>query len=223
MMAVMTAEPLLALLPAETVEIGPVAGLVRDEAGGRVYVRGEVFYAWDTEDTALEWLAAVQLVERGIAKTRPVAAAFGVRDQTIWRWRQAFAEHGVAGLIVGKQGPKGASKLTEEVIGRIVALKTGGGSNRAVAAAVGVSEGSVRRAMALHRAAEDTAAPQVDAGDATAPVDGADDAAAPVGDAAGGGGAGGVEGLVVLGEPAPRVVERGLARWGLLAEAAPVC
>jgi hypothetical protein len=154
MMGLMTAQAPLPVLPARAVAVGDVAGLVVDETGGQVYVRGEVVFAWGPGDEACRRLAAVQLVEREIAATRPVAAAFEVTDQTIWRWRTAYAGQGVASLVGEKKGPKGASKLTEDVVAEIVAGKAAGGSNRAVAAAVGVSEGSVRMVMAAHRAAQ---------------------------------------------------------------------
>ena len=226
-MAVVIVEPLLPVLPAQAVQIGPVAGLVAGGSGGEVYVRGDLVYAWDAEDEALRRLAAVQLIERGIAKTRPVAAAFGVRDQSVWRWRAAFAEAGVAGLLGEKKGPKRATKLTQVLIEQIVAAKQAGGSNRQVAAEVGVSEGSVRRAVRLHgdekRHGEESgqqrdqrqaeADQPVAAGDPPAAEDIGDEDNEPAGDQ---------QDLVVLGEPAPRAVERGLARWGILGQAEPV-
>ena len=218
MMAVVIAEPLLPVLPAQAVQVGPVAGLVEGESGGQVYVRGDLVYAWDAEDEALRRLAAVQLIEAGIAKTRPVAAAFGVRDQSVWRWRAAFAEAGLAGLVGEKKGPKRATKLTDELIDQIVAAKQAGGSNRQVAAEVGVSEGSVRRAVRLH--SEDTGQQreqQQAEADQPSTAHGGAPAAENI-DAA----AGDQADLVVLAEPEPRAVERGLARWGLIAQAAPV-
>ncbi len=41
-----------------------------------------------------------------------VAEAFGVDPATIWRWDQAMACGGVAGLVPVRRGPNGASKLT---------------------------------------------------------------------------------------------------------------
>lgn len=214
----MIAEPLLPVMPAQAVQIGSVAGLVEGDSGGEVYVRGDLFYAWDTDDEVLRRLAAVQLIERGIAKTRPVAAAFGVRDQSIWRWRSAFAEAGVAGLVGEKKGPKRATKLTEELIDEIVAAKDAGGSNRQVAAEVGVSEGSVRRAMRLHSQDANQQGEQQQTED-DQPATAHDEPAAAEGLHAA---AGDQADLVVLGEPQPRAVERGMARWGLLGQAEPV-
>ena len=96
----------------------------------------------------LRRLTAVQLVELRIAKVADVAAAFGVDTATLWRWRQEFSACGVAGLIPDKRGPKGPSRLTAGVVADIRARREGGASLRAIAAAAGVSTGSVRRALA---------------------------------------------------------------------------
>ncbi|MBA2695872.1 MAG: helix-turn-helix domain-containing protein, partial [Actinobacteria bacterium] len=227
----MTLQAPLPVLPARAVQIGDVAGLVQDETGGQVYVRGEVIFAWGPGDEACRRLAAVQLVELKIAATRPVAAAFGVTDQTIWRWRTAYAGQGVGSLVGEKKGPKRASKLTQDVVTDIIAGKAAGGSNRAVAAAAGVSEGSVRTVMAAHQAAKGSdevdgpareqaetvgqeAAGQVgtdelDPADTVGPVE-----PEPAQEQDGV--------LPVLADPVPRWGERALARAGLLDHAVPV-
>ena len=227
MMGLMTLQAPLPVLPARAVQVGDVAGLVTDETGGQVYVRGEVVFAWGPGDEACRRLAAVQLVELEIAATRPVAAAFGVTDQTIWRWRTAYAGQGVGSLVGEKKGPKRASKLTGDVVADIIAGKAAGGSNRAVAATVGVSEGSVRTVMAAHQGAQDS--DEVDGQSGTVEQeegdqpgnDGQDpsDAVGPVEPEP----AKEQEGLLpVLADPVPRWAERGLARAGLLGHAAPV-
>lgn len=249
MMGLMTAQAPLPVLPARAVAVGDVAGLVTDESGGQVYVRGEVIFAWGPGDEACRRLAAVQLVEREIAATRPVAAAFGVTDQTIWRWRTAYAGQGVASLVDERKGPKGASKLTEDLVADIIAGKAAGGSNRAVAAAVGVSEGSVRTVMTAHRAAQRSDEVLEQAGTLGQEVDrpGTDelgpaeavgqdgpelaqsqagtagqDESEPAGQDAGNVADRDRQALPVLADPVPRWGERALARAGLLGQAAPV-
>ncbi len=56
-MAIMTAQLPLTLVPAGAIEIGQVAALVENAAGGRVFVRGErvfvrgeLVFAWDAGD-----------------------------------------------------------------------------------------------------------------------------------------------------------------------------
>ena len=103
-------------------------------------------------------LAAVQLVRLRAASQGQVAEAFGVDPATIWRWDQALAADGVAGLVPARRGPKGASKLTPELAERIAGLDAAGETLREIAAATGVSTFSVRNA--LGRVASRRAAPR---------------------------------------------------------------
>jgi helix-turn-helix protein len=108
MMAGMLTQLPLPLLPAGAAEIAPGVGLVTgDGGGGLVIVHGLATFAWDAGDEAGRRLAAVQLVRlRAVSQAR-AAAAFGVDPVTIWRWDQALACGGVAGLVSSRRGPKG--------------------------------------------------------------------------------------------------------------------
>ena len=76
-----------------------------------------------------------------------VAEAFAVRPATVRRWETRLTDGGVAGLLAERKGPKRKSKLTGDTVAAIRRLREGGASYRAVAAATGVSEGSVRNAL----------------------------------------------------------------------------
>ena len=113
MMAGMLTQLPLPLLPAGAAEIAPGVGLVTGEdGGGLVSVHGLATFAWDGGDEAGRRLAAVQLVRLRAVSQAQAAAAFGVDPVTVWRWDQALAAGGVAGLVPARRGPKGASKLT---------------------------------------------------------------------------------------------------------------
>ena len=159
-------------------------------------------------------LAAVQLLKTKVASAVEVAAAFGVTTVTLWRWGQSFAEAGVSGLVRARSGPKGPSKLTEQLKARIVELDAQGLSLRAIAARTEVSTDTVR--VALGRVStgarkRDTAGP-LDVGDQD--VEGQDVADVEDEDAGGG-----PAELVVLAAPVPRTAERAAARAGELTEA----
>src|SRR5664279_4990415 len=147
MMGVMTTQQLLPLAPAGAVLIGDAAALVADDDGGRVFIRGELCNAWDAGDDLGRRLAAVQLVRIKAATAMAVATAFGVTTVTLWRWRRELDTSGAQGLAQDKRGPKGPSRLTPEVVADIRSRRRGGASLRAIAAAVGVSTFSVRRAL----------------------------------------------------------------------------
>jgi Homeodomain-like domain-containing protein len=107
-----TNQAVLALLPADAVAIGRVAGLVEGPEGGVVFVSGMATFAFDCGDDVGRRLAAVQLVTTDIASAVAVADGFGVSVETLWRWRRRFDAAGVGGLMSGKTGPKGPRKLS---------------------------------------------------------------------------------------------------------------
>jgi transposase len=191
----------LPLLPAGAAEITLGVGFLSGDDGGLVTVHGLATFAWDAGDEAGRRLAAVQLVRLRAASQGQVAEAFGVDPATIWRWDQALAAAGVAGLVPARRGPKGASKLTPELAARITALDAAGATLREIAAATGVSTFSVRNALGRVAAGGRPAA----AGSG-APVTGDDEQ--------------GRGAVPVLPDPVPRGGERVLARWGLLGEGA---
>jgi len=198
-MAVMSTQPPLPAAPvAGAVSIGQAVALVEDGDGGRVFLRGELVYAWDVGDVALRRLAAVRLVAIKAARVADVAAAFGVDAGTLWRWGQQLSATGVAGLVPDKRGPKGPSRLTDDLAADIRGRRRRGASIRAIAAAVAVSTDTVRRALPAPAAAPKQATPTEE----TQPGPETD--------------------LPVLPAPADRDAERAAARWGKLPHAEPV-
>ena len=147
MMAGMLTQLPLPLLPAGAAEIAPGVGLVTGGSGGLVSVHGLATFAWDAGDEAGRRLAAVQLVRLRAVSQAQAAAAFGVDPVTVWRWDQALAAGGLAGLVPARRGPKGASKLTPELAARVRELEAAGATLSEIAAAAGVSTFSVRNAL----------------------------------------------------------------------------
>jgi len=200
MMAGMLTQLPLPLLPAGAAEIAPGVGLVTGSGGGLVVVHGLATFAWDAGDEAGRRLAAVQLVRLRAVSQAQAAAAFGVDPVTVWRWDQALAAGGVAGLVPARRGPKGASKLTPELAARIAGLDAAGATLREIAVATGVSTFSVRNALGRVAA---RGRPAESAGLAAGDDDAGQGAVVPV-----------------LPDPVPRDGERALAQWGLLGEGA---
>jgi prepilin-type processing-associated H-X9-DG protein len=241
MMAVMTAQPPLALTPRNARPIGAAAAIIEDDAGGRVFVHGNLAYAWDAGDTAGRRFAAVSLMRIKAATQLQVAAAFAVRPATARRWDAQHADAGVAGLLPEPKGPKRKSKLTADTVAAIGGLRAGGASYRAIAAATGVSEGSVRNALKPAGADVDSdepciptdsddplpqeqeqeqevdveAGPEVEVGpEPEVVVCGEDDCPATASAV--------IAAPPVLADPVARGAERVLARFGLIGSAPPV-
>ena len=213
-MAGMLSQLPLPWIPDGAAEVARGVGLESlPDGGGAVWVHGLMTFCWDGGDEAGRRLAAVQLAELKAAAQQQIADAFGIGIVTLWRWLAGYRRDGLAGLAAGKRGPKGPSKLTPELTGRIGELAAAGKSQAAIAAAAGVSTFAVRTALGRVPARR--------------PVPGAPDAAAGGNTAGAGGEAAWTQDelpvLPVLPDPVPRDGERALARFGLLGEgAAPV-
>jgi hypothetical protein len=235
MMPAMTAQLPLTLMPTGARSVGVAAAIVEDDDGGRVFVHGNLAYAWDVGDTAGRRFAAVSLVRIKAATQLEVAGAFAVKPATLRRWDAQHADAGVAGLLPERKGPKRKSKLIDATVTTIRRMRDSGASYRAIAAATGVSEGSVCTVLKPASAdvdsdesctptGSDAPLPQeqeqevevgqvsvVDAGtehDCAATAF-SDVTASPVG-------------LPVLADPVARGPERVAARFGLLESAPPV-
>ena len=113
-------QPVLPMLPAKARSVGPSAGLLEGPDGGVVFVFGLATFSYAAGDEAGRRLAAVQLVTAKIAAAVEVASAFGVSGVTLGKWRRDDARGGVAGLLPGRSGPKGPSKLTPARVAQIV-------------------------------------------------------------------------------------------------------
>jgi lambda repressor-like predicted transcriptional regulator len=202
MMARMLSQLPLPLLPAEAAEITPGVGLVTAGDGGLVTVHGLATFAWDGGDEAGRRLAAVQLVRLRAASQGQVAEALGVDPATLWRWDQALTAGGVAGLMPARRGPKGASKLTPQLMERIAGLDAAGATLREIAAATGVSTFSVGNALGRVPSGGQAAVADVTVGDG----DESAGAAVPV-----------------LPDLVPRDAGQALARWGCWARVPSRC
>ena len=123
----MTAQPPLPLVPEDARPVGTAAAIVEDDDGGRVFVHGNLVYAWDAGDTAARRLTAVSLMRIKAATQLEVAEAFAVKPATVRRWETRLTDDGVAGLLAERKGPKRKSKLTGDTVAAIRRLRADGG------------------------------------------------------------------------------------------------
>ena len=121
--------------------------LVENDQGGVVFIWGMAAWCWERDDVVGRRLAAVSLVETEAAGPGEVATAFGVTYETVRQWRQAWSEAGTEALVPQKPGPRGPSKLTEEVRERVRQLAGKGMGLLAIAREVGLDPSTVRRAL----------------------------------------------------------------------------
>ena len=105
-----------------------------------------------------------EMVRKVAAEGSPVARAanaFGMSRQTYYAAAEALAEEGMAGLLPAKPGPRGAHKLSEDVVDHLEALLSAEPGMRSAELAAAVAERfgilvhprSVERALARREAA----------------------------------------------------------------------
>ena len=219
-MTVMTTQPPLPLIPTGATEIGAAAAMIEDHDGGRVFVHGNLSFAWDTGDIAGRRFAAVSLMRIKAATQVQVAAAFGTSPLTVWRWAQALSEAGVSALVPQRTGPRRGSKLTTEVIATIARLRGQGLSLRVIGERVAVSEASVRRALSDTEPEKSGSAAGSDA--SPEPQTESEAETESVAAEVGPGPVSKGQQVPVLADPVDRDGERVLAAFGLIRYAAPV-
>jgi hypothetical protein len=99
-------------------------------------------------------LAACQMLTLKLAKKKELAQALSINRVTLYRQQRKMMLEGVGGLVDEIRGPKGARKLTGEVLAQAQQCLDERKSIRQTGVAVGISEGTIRHAVKrghLHR------------------------------------------------------------------------
>jgi transposase len=128
---------------------------VRDEA----FAGSEFFDARDVVQVKYEM---VRRVEADGVSVSAAAGAFGFSRQSYYTAAAALTDGGLQRLVPAKPGPRGAHKLTDEVLDHLQALRAGDPTLRASALAEAVAE---RFGVRVHpRSVERALARREDAG-----------------------------------------------------------
>jgi transposase len=115
---------------------------------------------FDARDTVQVKYEMVRRVEAEGASVSTAADAFGLSRQSYYTAAAALADGGLAALVPAKPGPRGAHKLTDEVLDHLDALRAADPTVRARALAEAVAERfgvrvhprSIERALARREA-----------------------------------------------------------------------
>ena len=94
--------------------VNPTADAVQDER----FHEGDFFEPEDLVQVRYEMLRSVRTKEQ---TAKAAAIRFGVSRATYYQMLAAFEREGVAGLVPHKRGPRGAHKLTGEVVDFVLA------------------------------------------------------------------------------------------------------
>ena len=148
------------LLPREAEMVSVHLAVARN--GGRLTflnASGPIFTCREDDEGSLRF-AAVILTEPSLGLATPiqVAKVLGRHRSRVHEYRKRYREGGADVLEVKRRGPRGASKLKGSRMARAQQLLDQGQANRKVAESVGVSEGTIRKAIKEQRLSRPTRA-----------------------------------------------------------------
>lgn len=133
--------------PAGAEPINGVLSMVREGNEVAYFACGVPMFVHALDDAVGRRLAAVQMMELGLARQDELSAALQVDRSTLYRQSCKVKAEGVIGLVEGKRGPQGRHRFSAEKLEQAQRLLAQGMSKRQVATQVGVSEGTIRHAL----------------------------------------------------------------------------
>lgn len=98
---------------ADALRAGGTLNRRSDQVTDPVFRAHEFFDARDLVQVKYEMLRRVEIDAQAVA---PTAAAFRFSRPSFYQTQRAFQEHGLAGLLPRKRGPRGGHKITTEVL-----------------------------------------------------------------------------------------------------------
>ncbi len=100
--------------------IGKRLTLLEAEGKRALFFGPTAINVYGADDKEAEMACIAILSRAGLASDVDIASAFGIHRNTVGRLSRRFEQQGMAGLVPAKRGPKGPSKVTDEVT-RIIA------------------------------------------------------------------------------------------------------
>ena len=204
--------------------------MLQTQRGRRiVIVSGIVLAQYAAEDRMSEAHVMVSLVELGHANQNDVARAFGCSTRTVRRCHQRFEDGGLPALARTVGYPKGRARLPATRARLVNRLKADGWSNCAIARRFGVSEMAIRKLLKrLGWREQLPAQPVLPMADGSNPNLSAftnasvEDPLAPAAQASNPNLSASSVATSIDGDPGNRVMDRMLARLGMLQDAVPL-
>ena len=137
----------LPVSPAGAEEINETVAVLRQGDDVAYFAAGVPLFTHRADDVVGQRVAAVQMMELGLARQDELSAALAVNRTTLYRQHQRLKSAGVLGVVDQKRGPRGPHRFTDDKRQRVEALLAAGRSIRQAAHTVGVTEGTIRHAL----------------------------------------------------------------------------
>jgi hypothetical protein len=133
--------------PARAEPINSVLAVVREGDEVAYFASGVPVFVHGKDDATGQRLAAVQMMELGLARQDELSAALHVNRTTLYRQSRKVKAEGVLGVVEGKRGPQGPHRFTRAKREQAQRLLAQGHSIRETGQQVEVSESTIRRAL----------------------------------------------------------------------------
>jgi transposase len=133
--------------PAGAEPINAVLAMVREGDEVAYFASGVPVFVHARDDAVGRRLAAVQMMELGLARQDELSVALQVDRSTLYRQQRKIKREGLLGVVEAKRGPHGPHRFNAEKRARVQHLLAEGMSMRQAAQQVGVSEGTIRHAL----------------------------------------------------------------------------
>ena len=137
----------LPVQPAQAESINAVLAIMREGDEVAYFACGVPVFVHAKGDAPGQRLAAVQMMELGLARQDELSAALEVNRTTLYRQSRKVKAEGVLGVVDGKRGPRGPHRFNAEKRAQAQGLLAQGLSLRQTAKRVGVDEATVRLAV----------------------------------------------------------------------------
>jgi transposase len=137
----------LPVQPAGAEEINETVAVLRHGGDVAYFAAGVPLFIHREDDAVGRRIAAVQMMELGLARQDELSAALEVNRTTLYRQHRKLKTAGVLGVVDQKRGPRGPHRFTADKRQRAEALLADGRSIRQAAHEVGVTEGTIRHAL----------------------------------------------------------------------------
>lgn len=133
--------------PARAEPINSVLAVVREGDEVAYFASGVPVFVHGKDDVTGQRLAAVQMMELGLARQDELSAALHVNRTTLYRQNRKVKAEGVLGVVDSKRGPQGPHRFTRAKREQAQRLLAQGHSIRQTGQQVEVSESTIRRAL----------------------------------------------------------------------------
>lgn len=143
---------LLPGMPEGAIRINPIVSMLSKEGRVTWFVGADNYFSHPADDDAGRRMAIATLMYNGHARPCQITATLGVPHRSLMRWRGQLEEHG-AGFFYQPRAVRGGTVITTDKSAECARLLEAGETISRAAKLAGISESTLRKAVAAGRVA----------------------------------------------------------------------